>query len=256
MKVPTLLTVANPKTLKSLKEGYYTAIQHFAPSKLSGYNSCEYATGECIRFCLNKAGRAGIFTHGSTTNRIQEARKARTRFFFENPFAYRGQLMKECLLHVRRSERLGLRPAFRLNGTSDIPWEQQYPGLFWRLSDWQFYDYTKDLGRYHRFLSGWEIPNYHLTFSRSEENHDECLDILRKGGTVAAVFDSVPDHFCGFPVLSGDNSDLRFLDSPGHWIGLKAKGKLARESSPFKVTTGQLGQFAVGTWNPPRVPIS
>jgi len=256
MKVPTLLTVANPKTLKSLKEGYYTAIQHFAPSKLSGYNSCEYATGECIRFCLNKAGRAGIFTHGSTTNRIQEARKARTRFFFENPFAYRGQLMKECLLHVRRSERLGLRPAFRLNGTSDIPWEQKYPGLFWRLSDWQFYDYTKDLGRYHRFLSGWEIPNYHLTFSRSEENHDECLDILRKGGTVAAVFDSVPDHFCGFPVLSGDNSDLRFLDSPGHWIGLKAKGKLARESSPFKVTTGQLGQFAVGTWNPPRVPIS
>jgi hypothetical protein len=243
MKVPTLLTVANPKTLKSLKEGYYTAIQHFAPSKLSGYNSCEYATGECIRFCLNKAGRAGIFTHGSTTNRIQEARKARTRFFFENPFAYRGQLMKECLLHVRRSERLGLRPAFRLNGTSDIPWEQQYPGLFWRLSDWQFYDYTKDLGRYHRFLSGWEIPNYHLTFSRSEENHDECLDILRKGGTVAAVFDSVPDHFCGFPVLSGDNSDLRFLDSPGHWIGLKAKGKLARQSSPFKVTTEQLGRL-------------
>ena len=235
MKVPTLLTVANPKTLKSLKGGYYTAIQHFAPSKLSGHNVCEYATGECIRFCLNKAGRAGILPHGSTTNHIQEARKARTRFFFENPFGYHEQLMKECQAHVRRSKRLGLLPAFRLNGTSDISWEQQNPGLFWRLSDCQFYDYTKNLERHHRFLRGWGVRNYHLTFSRSEKNHDECLEILRLGGTVAAVFDSVPDSFCGYPVLDGDSSDLRFLDSPGHWIGLKAKGKLARESSPFKV---------------------
>jgi hypothetical protein len=48
------------------------------------------------------------------------------------------------------------------------------------------------------------------------------------------VFDTVPDSFRGRPVVCGDDSDLRFLDPKGVWVGLTAKGKLRQNVSPFK----------------------
>lgn len=36
----TLLSATNPKTDKSVKFGYLTAVLHFAPAKLSGYEVC------------------------------------------------------------------------------------------------------------------------------------------------------------------------------------------------------------------------
>ena len=86
------------------------------------------------------------------------------------------------------------------------------------------------------FLDGKLPENYHLTFSRSELNDAQCDEIFARGGNVAVAFDTVPDSFRGRPVYNGDDSDLRFLDPKGVWIGLKAKGKLARSISPFKVS--------------------
>ena len=232
-----LLTTSNPKIQKGVKRGYLTAIQHFAPSKLSGTNVCTDATPECIRYCLNKAGRGGIYKKGETTNLIQQARISRTRLFLDDFMTYTAQLTKEIARHEKRAEKLGLLPCIRLNGTSDLPWEGgQGQNLFWRFPDIMFYDYTKSFDRYMSFLNGpWPIQNYYLTFSRSELNHDQCLKILNMGGSVAAVFDTVPDSFCGYPVLNGDTDDLRFLDTQGYWVGLKAKGKLKQSDSPFKV---------------------
>ena len=100
----------------------------------------------------------------------------------------------------------------------------------------QFYDYTKTFDRMLRFLKGpWPTKNYHLTFSRSELNDDECDKVFDAGGSVAAVFDVVPASFRGRAVYSGDYDDLRFLDPKGYWIGLTPKGKLAREESSFKI---------------------
>jgi len=48
------------------------------------------------------------------------------------------------------------------------------------------------------------------------------------------VFDTVPDSFRGRPVVCGDDSDLRFLDPKGVWVGLTAKGKLRHNVSTFK----------------------
>ena len=102
-------------------------------------------------------------------------------------------------------------------------------------SNVQFYDYTKSFPRMVDFLTAKDYPsNYHLTFSRSELNDAECDTVLRHGGNVAVVFDTVPDSFRGRPVYNGDDSDLRFLDPRGVWVGLKAKGKLLRSASPFK----------------------
>tara|TARA_R110000851_G_scaffold166806_1_gene312196 strand:+ start:691 stop:1476 length:786 start_codon:yes stop_codon:yes gene_type:complete len=235
-KAMSLLTISNPKTQKSVKEGYLTAIQHFAPSTLSGTNVCNFATGQCIKYCLNKAGRGGIFKAGEKTNVIQEARIARTKMFLQFPYIYSALLIKEVKAHVRKSKKLDLTPCIRLNGTSDIRWEDELSSIFWRFEDVQFYDYTKDFVRMQAFLRG-ELPkNYHLTFSRSELNDDQCDWIISHGGSVAVVFESVPHVYKGKEVANGDDSDLRFLDTPGY-IGLTAKGKLAREESSFKVTT-------------------
>lgn len=232
----SLLTTSNPKTQKGVKKGYLTAIQHFAPSTLSGKNVCVDASPQCIRFCLNKAGRGGIIKKGETTNAIQLARLARTNLYHTDKYVYQAQLIKEIEAHVRKAKKLNLKPCVRLNGTSDIAWEEEFPALFWRFDDVQFYDYTKTFDRMARSLGDyWLAKNYHLTFSRSELNDVESMEVLDSNGTVAVVFDTVPDTFRDYPVLSGDDDDLRFLDPPKTFIGLTAKGKLKQLESSFKV---------------------
>jgi hypothetical protein len=234
----SLLTTSNPKTQKGVKYGWLSAIMHLAPSTSAGLgNMCPDASPECIRFCLNKAGRGGIFKKGEKTNAVQEARKYRTMRFVSDPqFFY--DLDNEISRHANKASRLGLKPCVRLNGTSDIDWIKAtaFAGsLFDRWRNVQFYDYTKSFHRMVDFLTAKDYPsNYHLTFSRSELNDAECDTVLRHGGNVAVVFDSVPDSFRGRPVCNGDDSDLRFLDPRGVWVGLKAKGKLLRSASPFK----------------------
>jgi hypothetical protein len=75
--------------------------------------------------------------------------------------------------------------------------------------------------------------NYHLTFSRSETNQAGALEILARGGNVSVVFREPPVSWRGFPVASGDETDLRFLDTPGHVIALTAKGKAKADFSGF-----------------------
>jgi hypothetical protein len=130
--------------------------------------------------------------------------------------------------------------AMRLNGTSDL----DFIGLLQvklkvdvlnELTNIQFYDYTKNLKRALKYLG----TDYHLTFSRSETNDDECLEYLRAGGQVAVVFDKLPDTWHGFKVIDGDDDDLRYLDMGGVVIGLKAKGKAKYDTSGFVVKTIQ-----------------
>ena len=78
--------------------------------------------------------------------------------------------------------------------------------------------------------------NYHLTFSRSECNEAQCLEVMARGGNVAAVFAAPPAQWNGRPVIDGDKSDLRFLDPRGVVVGLTAKGALGkRDTSGFVI---------------------
>jgi hypothetical protein len=125
-----------------------------------------------------------------------------------------------------------LKPVVRLNGTTDILWEKhldmtKYPEI-------QFYDYTK--WGYGQRLTVKGIPNYHLTFSKSENTDWHTITMLIKSGiNVAVVFDKIPKEHLGLPVFNGDNNDLRFLDPAGHIIGLSAKGKAKKDTSGFVV---------------------
>lgn len=226
-----LLGIANTKTMKGEKYGYQTYIMHLAPSTLSGYQVCPMASPGCASACLNLSGM-GRFSN------VQAARIAKTKWFFEDRQAFMAQLVKEVEAAIRKSTRLGFTPAFRLNGTSDIRWEQyavvrngvEYRNIMEAFPTTQFYDYTKLTNR--NFVPS----NYHLTFSRSETNYMETVRMMAQMN-VAVVFDEIPDKYMGITVVDGTDSDLRFLDPSFVIVGLKANGKAKKDQTGFTVLT-------------------
>lgn len=225
-----LLNSGNAKTKKGEKLGWKTYGIHLAPSKLSGFNTCQFATAGCAAACLNTAGR-GIMSN------VQKARIAKTLFFFKNKEGFLAELRKEIAAAIRSCERQGLKPCFRLNLTSDIPFHKF--GILEEFPDVQFYDYTKDPARALQYLAG-ELPaNYQLTFSRAEtkESQEQAAHLLSLGMNVAVVFrKSLPETWSGFAVIDGDNTDLRFLDPQGVIVGLVEKGKAKQDASGFVIS--------------------
>lgn len=232
-----LLSTANPKVLKGQSQGYNTFILHLSPANLSGYETCPKRTAGCTAACLNTAGHGGMFKKGETTNVVQEARKRRTRMFFENRAGFFEQLVKEIQNAIKLSAKQGMIPVFRLNGTSDLSFEkyevEDGKNIFQLFPDVQFYDYTKILGRKVKHLT-----NYHLTFSAADGNDADVLKAIQQGYNVATVFglkktEPMPETYNGRPVFNGDESDLRFLDPKGVIVGLYAKGRAKKDESGF-----------------------
>jgi hypothetical protein len=228
--VQTLLAKGkdNLKTAKSEKEGVYkTSSLSLAPAKVSGFNLCSSASAACIAGCLHTSGNAMMFPRMIIPARIAKARML--RLF---PEQFKQRLLTELRSHVKMAQKAGKRLCVRLNIVSDVMWEREMPELFTEFPDVQFYDYTKHYKRTLRFLQDKTFPrNYHLTFSWSGQNRDQCLTVLGAGGNVAVPFhlkkkDKLPTTFEGFNVVDGDLTDLRFLEGKqGIIVGLKAKGK-------------------------------
>lgn len=232
------LTIENAKTTKGEKKGYLTGILYLAPAneaKSAGYdvpNACPFASAGCKRACLFTAGR-GAFSNVKLARIRKTIELMAGKKWNEKP--HPGALEKlraDIAALEKKAKRLKMRPAVRLNGTSDFPvhsWDlmEQFPKI-------QFYDYTKDFSRMKLFLSEALPKNYHLTFSRSEKNTAECIEILRRGGLVAMVFKDVPKKFMGHAVKNGDESDLTFTRGKGI-LGLKAKGKARKDQSGFVI---------------------
>lgn len=217
----------NAKTKKGQAYGYMTGILYFSPADKSGKNLCPHASEGCKAACLFTAGRGA-------QKKIQLARLRRTLAFLKDRTAFCEAIKNEVSKLIRKANKKGMIACIRLNGTSDLPWHN-IGGIMQSLSTIQFYDYTPNYSRMIQFLSG-ELPsNYHLTFSRKENNDTECLEILKRGGNVAVVFNSLPTEWNGFPVINGDESDLRFLDEKGVVVGLKAKGKAKSDKSGFVI---------------------
>jgi hypothetical protein len=219
---PSLVTDKNVKTQKGLGKGYLTGVMHLMPSDLAGYgNVCPCASPECRTMCLNTAG---IWANAPA---VQKARRMKTELYFKNRPQFMADMRKSIQALVRKAKRENLTPAVRINGTSDLP--QVAMEMAREFPDVQFYDYTKIPRPWER-----QLPNYHLTFSRSEINDKDTMEALEHGVNVAVVFsiakgEPMPKEWRGYPVINGDNHDLRFLDKlegEGPFvIGLSGKGK-------------------------------
>ncbi len=232
-KIYTLLsqTDRHPKISKNGKVGIFSAVMHLSPADSSGYEVCPMRSAGCTEACLNYAG----FQY----KKKYEARIARTKWYFEDRPAFMMKLGKEIELLVRRAEKVGLAPGIRLNGTSDIPWENvMMPGTDLNMMEFfprvKFMDYTK---RYNRTC----LPkNYRLVFSRSEENEEHCVIALDNGMNVAVVFeDELPEMYTigdqELCVIDGDEHDWRYGDYDIYpdrvVVGLRAKGIKARQDT-------------------------
>ena len=217
-----LLTTANYKTVKGEKLGYLTGILYLAPAKISGYEVCPRRSAGCTEACLYTAGM-GAFSN------VQQARIKKTKQFFEDRDNFLMQLRKDITALVRKAKKTNMTPAIRLNGTSDIEWTRF--GIMEEFPDVQFYDYTKVLNRLKQ-----PIPkNYHITFSKSEDNEMDCRWALNLGFNVAVVFNKLPETYFARPVISGDETDVRFEDARGVIVGLTAKGKAKKDLNNFVI---------------------
>jgi len=219
---PELLTQHNLKTQKGESKGFLTGVMHMMPSDLAGYgNVCPCASPECRKMCLNTAG---VWANAPA---VQNSRRMKTELYFKNRPQFMADMRKSIAALVRKADREGLTPAVRINGTSDLPqvsmeMAKEFPNV-------QFYDYTKIPRPWER-----QLPNYHITFSRSEINEKDAIEALKHGVNVAVVFNTpkgqpFPADWMGYKVLDGDQHDLRFLDKlegDGPFvIGLRGKGK-------------------------------
>lgn len=222
-----LLSTSNNKLVKGQHRGYLSFILHLAPADSSGREVCPKRSPGCTEACLNRAGLGQV-------KMVQAGRLRKTLWYHEDRDGFMHQLVKDIEAGIRRAERQGMTPCFRLNGTSDIPWERVRlagKNVFEMFPKVQFYDYTKMLNRK---VSGYK--NYHLTFSRSESNDRDVAKAMAAGMNIAVVFDTLPKRYLGRRVVSGDHDDLRFLDGKNIIVGLKAKGiRGRRDASGFVV---------------------
>jgi len=226
---------ADSKTSKGVKKGFLTGILYLAPSDISGHDVCPMAKhAQCREACLYTAGR-GKFSN------VQKARIHKThRFIYEREY-FMIDLEYSIRALIRKAEREGLTPLVRLNGTSDIVWEniifKKYGcNIFEVFPDVQFYDYTKIATRKN-------IPkNYDLTFSYSGVDTYQIAvqkaKLNKNLNRIAVVFshkERIPKTFQGLPVVSGDDSDVRHLDNDGVIVSLFAKGDAKKDKSGFVV---------------------
>ena len=235
-KPTTLLSTVNAKTVKGEKLGYTTYIMYLSPhtQNSKGINLCSHASKGCAKACLFGSGAARF-------EQVQNGKRNKTEYYLEDRTSFMLQLVKEITkaerLHalIEGEEQIGKsgkvvrykKFAIRLNGTSDIPFEKiliDGKSIFELFPNVQFYDYTKNPKRFEKKQSS----NYHLTFSRSEDNDIIAEDLLNKGNNVAIVFgirniEDLPTTYKGYKVINGDETDLRFLDDKNVVVGLKYK---------------------------------
>lgn len=230
-----ILGESSAKTVKGEKIGYLTAICYLVPDE----KLCPFAKlAGCFDGCLKSAGR-GAF------NSVQAARAAKTEFFRQNIRAFMLSMCADIWAHQRRAERLGLIPLVRPNGTSDIPFENiQIDGqtIFQIFADVQFYDYTKHPLRK---LEGKTAGNYDLTYSFSALT-PKTISIKGLSNTAnqrtAVVFlnrSDIPSEFRGWPVVDGDDTDVRHIEPRSVVVALYAKGKAKADTSGFVQIKGR-----------------
>jgi len=225
---------SSAKIIKNKKvSNNYTYIIYLASSNTSGYNVCSHSTPECRKGCLGTSGRVKMETEGK--RKITNCRIKKTKLFYEHRNFFMDWMLAEIAMYKKKAKKDGYDFSARLNGTSDIDWQNvrfmngcNIFDLF--DNDMVWYDYTKD---YNRFTN--KPENYHLTYSYTGKNWNNCKQLLDKGYNVAVVFDTkkgkdLPKTFKDYPVIDSDITDFRPNDPNGVICGLRFKRIVNKEN--------------------------
>jgi hypothetical protein len=230
---PRPLLGANHKLELSSGEKVLTTGLSLLPHTLSGaWNTCRWA-GSCVKTCLEGAGQGGL------SDMPNRARGWKTAMLAEMPLHFLRLLVHEVdglirMVPAKRAD--GWMVALRLNVFSDLRWELIAPWLISRATDGgvSVYDYTK--GRGHRDEVLCSSLGYDLSFSVDERTSDEQARVMRRPVVVFACrVGQLPATWMGRPVVDGDVSDARFLDSPDAVVGLAYKRVTRRGAGAVSV---------------------
>lgn len=234
---------SDPKTIKSLIDGVLTGVMYGMPANGSGeWNDCPFASLGCTMACLNTSGHGGIGLDQDNLNPVQIARLKRSAYFHTRRSEFWTMLIRDIDRLIRKAKKLGLMPAVRLNGTTDVKWEstpvvidnvkiadnimQLYPDVI-------YYDYTA--WPYAKRPNETLPNNYHLTFSRKENNDSQIADNISHGRNVTVVVDipsrdkstAIPTTWREIPTFDADKSDFRPNDPIGRILILRYKSAKA-----------------------------
>ena len=239
-----LFTSQNYKTVKGEKQKYKTYVLYKKSGEIEidgkKKNSCPNKSAACYKYCLDNAGRGSF-------NAVKLSRLIKTKRYYFDPARFKADVINEIHRKFKwwAKNKPDWRLAFRCDGTSDL-------GVGRAIShsvpdSVNLYDYTKNFNVVKKYIDGDYSKNYHLTFSYSGENKKECIEALNMGVNVAVPFIHDhkpvrslptlwhPEQFWGYPVISGENSDLRFLDPSPSIVALKPKGSLMQDYSGFAI---------------------
>lgn len=196
---------------------------YLSPADLSGYNTCPNSK-YCKHLCLNGSGHNKVSRlHEKGLSKIDKARIAKTKYFFEHKDKFMDAIIHEIELAKNRAEKAGNNFAVRLNCTSDIDitsFVKDNKNILEIFPDVQFYDYTKML-KYLQYPK--KYSNFNVTLSYNGHNWKSCEKYLKENGKVAIVFEKLPKTYKGYEVINADLYDMRFLDKPGTIMGLTYK---------------------------------
>jgi hypothetical protein len=234
---------SDPKTVKSLIDGILTGVMYGMPANGSGqWNDCPFASLGCEMACLNTAGHGGIGLDQDRLNPVQIARLKRSAYFHTRRSEFWTMLIRDIDRLIRKAKKLGLKAAVRLNGTTDVKWEstpvvidgvkiannimELYPDLI-------YYDYTA--WPYAKRPNESLPDNYHLTFSRKENNDSQIAENISHGRNVTVVVDipsrdkttAIPITWREIPTFDADKSDFRPNDPIGRILILRYKSAKA-----------------------------
>lgn len=232
---------ADAKTVKGEKKGYLTGVMYIQPT----LQVCPAALlADCAKACLYSAGR-GVFTS------VQLGRINKGNLLTQFEEVAMIALYKSIKSVIAKAKRANLTPAIRLNGTSDIDWtSKKLDGktLFEHFPTVQFYDYSKVPSNVRKSA---KFANYHVTvsYSNAPTFRGIMAELMKYDNNIAVVFrGEQPETFLGYPVINGDESDLRFLDREVYAgkaiVGLYAKGK-AKKDDNFVVDMAAYGSGVI-----------
>ena len=230
----------NAKTIKGAKYGIKTAILYLMPAMGSGVQMCAMAsTAGCVKPCLFKAGRGAMSS-------VMLSRLRKTLYFNQHRTAFMAQLALEIQAKRKKTIGQGFDLVVRLNGTSDIRWENialpyhKAENIMALFPDVTFYDYTKLANRkgvpanYDLTFSYSGVPAYAPYVARAVANGERIAVVFRNRAIVETILAN-GDTFLGLSVVDGDDTDIRHLDAKGVVVALYAKGPARNDQSGFVV---------------------
>jgi len=240
------------------RAGRYRAIGlALAPAAYSGKELCAWRTTACTMACN------GFWSGMNVTVSTRLALIGRAILFnYFRPF-FVAKLRKELESFAKLCRRSHVRPAVRLNVSSDVVYERVLPEIFRDFPDICFLDYTKALPKHRHTLPS----NYQLCHSFNERTTTaDVAAIVAAGRNVVIAFDSAYAPSRGLwgalpktvrftddsgrdftlNVVNGDRHDLRLADMDGRGVVVGLHGKSGRARVDGSVSAGFMLHHADG----------